>query len=204
MLQTTSLKSQPMQLASIRAKARFLTWQELVLAIAGGITLAGLGQILGRMGHLAWPVPMSGSIFMALPRTVILLTILLRVDRFGVLTIVGISEVATKFAMVGGGMWPMALIVPLLANIAGDMIWTGMRQLRSQTMSLILTGGALCGARMLIALSCWSILQLSFSETFNSRLGLVLMVIVVINIVLGMIAGVLVKLMKYEGRGSSK
>ena len=53
MLQTTLLNSQKLTLAGVRGKINFLTWQELVFAIAGGIALVGVGPLLGRMFHLA-------------------------------------------------------------------------------------------------------------------------------------------------------
>jgi len=199
MLQTTLLNSQKLTLAGVRGKINFLTWQELVFAIAGGIALVGVGPLLGRMFHLVWPVPMSGSIITALPRTIILLVILLRVNSFGALTVAGIAEVSTKLATGIGGWWPMALVVPLLAGVAGDIIWWYLRQLPSRKLGLILTGGSLCGARVLIALFFWTLLQRPISSAPN-HLALTLGCIVVINIVFGMVAGVLVGIK--SGKGS--
>ena len=151
MLRTTLLNSQGPALAGIKAKTGFLTWRELAFVVAGGIALAGVGPLLGRTFHLAWPVPMSVSIITALPRAFILLVILLRIDRFGALTVAGIAEVSTKLAAGFIGWWPMSLVVPILAGVAGDLIWWYLQQLPSRNLSLILTGGALCGARVLVA-----------------------------------------------------
>jgi len=191
MLRTTFLNPRQPTIASIKEKVNFLTWRELAFAVAGGIALAGVGQLLGRTFHLVWPVPMSGSIAAALPRAVILLVILLRIDRFGALTFAAIAEVSTKLAAGFIGWWPMSLVVPLLAGVAGDLIWWYLRQLPSRRLSLVLTGGSLCGVRVLIALLFWTVLMRSISgggEHLASTLGC----IVVINIVLGMVAGLLV------------
>ncbi|MBA7631903.1 hypothetical protein ES703_39440 [subsurface metagenome] len=191
MLRTNFLNQRQLTLAGIRGKFDLLTWRELVFAVAGGIALAGVGHLLGRTFHLAWPVPMSGSIITALPRAFILLVILLRIDRFGALTVAGIAEVSTKLAAGFIGWWPMSLIVPLLAGVAGDLIWWYLRQLPSRRLSLILTGGSLCGARILLALSFWTLLMRPISGG-GQHLAPAVGSIVVINIVLGMVAGLLV------------
>ncbi|MCK4291908.1 MAG: hypothetical protein KAY65_01825 [Planctomycetes bacterium] len=191
MLQTTFLKQGQLALRGVRAKIDLLTWRELAFVLVGGIALAGVGQLLGRTFHLAWPVPMSGSIAAALPRAFILLVILLRVDRFGALTVAGIAEVSTKLAAGFVGWWPMSLVVPLLAAVAGDVIWQYLRHLPSRRLSLILTGGSLCGARVLLALFFWTFLRLPVSQA-GTHLALTLGCIVVINVVLGMVAGLLV------------
>jgi hypothetical protein len=191
MLRTTSLNSRHLTLRDIGSKINLLTWRELAFAVIGGIALAGVGQLLGRTFHLAWPVPMSGSIITSLPRAFILLVILLRIDRFGALTVAGIAEVSTKLAAGFIGWWPMSLVVPLLAGVAGDLIWQYLRQLQSQKLSLILTGGSLCGARILLALSFWVLLMRPISGT-GEHLALTVGGIVVINVVLGMVAGLLI------------
>lgn len=191
MLPTTLLNSQRLTLTSVREKIKFLTWQELAFAVAGGIALAGIGPLLGRTFHLIWPVPMSGSIAAALPRAFILLVILLRIDRFGALTVAGIAEVSTKLAVGFIGWWPMSLVVPLLAAVAGDLIWQYLRHVSPRRLSLILTGGSLCGARILLALSFWTLLMQPISGG-GEHLALTVGSIVIVNIVLGMVAGLLV------------
>ena len=201
MLRTTFLSPRPLTLAALKSKSNLLTWRELAFVIIGGIALAGVGHLLGRTFHLAWPAPMSGSIAAALPRTVILLVILLRIDRFGALTIAGVAEVSTKLAAGFIGYWPMSIVVPLLAGIAGDLIWQYFRQQPSRRLSLILTGGGLCGARILLALSFWTLLMRPISGESN-HLTLTLGCIVVINIALGMVAGLLVGKSVKIGKGS--
>ena len=201
MLRTTFLSPRPLTLAALKSKSNLLTWRELAFAIIGGIALAGVGHLLGRTFHLAWPVPMSGSIAAALPRTVILLVILLRINRLGVLTIAAIAEVSTRLAAGFVGWWPMSLFVPLLAGVAGDLIWWHLRHLPSRRLSLILTGGSLCGARILLALFFWTLLMRPISGASN-HLILTLGCIVVINIALGMVAGSLVGKSVGPGKGS--
>jgi hypothetical protein len=191
MLRTNLLSSWHLAVTAVRSKVKLLTRQELAFAVVGGIALAGISQLLGRTFHLLWPVPMSGSIVVALPRAIVLLIILLRTDRFGALTIAGIAEVSTKLSVGFIGSWPMSLMVPLLAGVAGDFIWWNLRRLPSRRLSLILTGGSLCGARMLIALSFWTFLPRPITTTLEYLIP-VLGGIVVINIVLGMVAGLLV------------
>jgi len=190
MLRTTLSGPGQLTLAGIRTKFNLLTWRELAFAAIGGIALAGVGQLLGRMFHLAWPVPMSGSVITALPRTFILLVILLRIDRFGALTIAGIAEVSTKLAAGFVGWWPMSMLVPVLAGVAGDLIWYYLRHLPSRRLSLVLTGGSLCGARILLALSFWALLMRPISGP-NEHLTLTVGGIILINIVLGLVAGLL-------------
>jgi len=198
-----TILSNPRQLtvAGIRGKSNFLTWRELAFAVIGGIALAGVSQLLGRMFHLVWPIPMSGSIITAFPRAIILLVILLRVNRFGALTIAGIAEVSTKFAAGFSGWWPMSLLVPLLAGVAGDLIWWYLQRLPSRKISLVLTGGGLCVARVLIALSFWTLLRLQIDHA-GEQLVLTLGSIFVINAVLGMAAGLLVSKSLKQGKSS--
>jgi len=191
MLRTTSLNPKQLTMAGIREKSNFLSWRELVFAIIGGIALAGIGQLLGRTFHLAWPVPISGSLITALPRTFILLVILLRIDRLGALTTAGIAEVSTKLAAGFIGYWPMSIVVPILAGIAGDLIWYYFRQHPSRKLGLVLTGGSLCGARIFLALSFWTLLMRPVSQA-GGHLALTVGGIAVINVVLGMTAGLLV------------
>ena len=190
MLRTTFLNPQQFRAAAIKERVGFLTWRELAFAVIGGIALAGVGQFLARTFHLAWPVPMSGSIITALPRAFILLVILLRVDRFGALTVAGIAEVSARLAIGAVGFWPMSLLVPVLAGFAGDLLWQYLRNLSSRRLSLTLTGGCLCGARILLALSCWILMMRPIAET-GRHLALTVGGIVVINVVSGMAAGLL-------------
>ena len=176
---------------SAKAGASFLTWRKLMLIAGAGVASAAIGQVLGRPLHLAWPIPASGSIITALPRTVILLAVLLGVKRFGALTAAGVAEVGAKLAFGGAVMWPMALIAPLLGNLAGDLLWYSLRRLPARRIRLMLTGAALCAARVLVALFFWSLLIPALSRA-PENLRSLLVCIVAINIALGAIAGFLV------------
>lgn len=190
MLRTSLLNPRQLTLSGVREKIGLFTWRELAFAIAGGIALAGISQFLGRTFHIAWPAPMSGSIITALPRTFILLVILLRIDRFGALTVASIAEVSTKLAAGFIGYWPMSILVPVLAGVLGDIIWQYFRQQSSQRLSVVLTGGSLCGVRILLALSFWVILMRPMSQA-GGHLALTVGGIAIINIASGMAAGLL-------------
>jgi len=191
MLRTIFLSPRQLTPAGVPGKINLLTRRELVFAVAGGIAMAGVGQLLGRTFHLVWPVPMSGSIAAALPRAFILLVILLRINKFGALTAAAITEVSTRLAMGFTGWWPMSIVVPLLAGALGDAIWWYLRHIPSPGLRLILTGGSVCGARVLIALFFWGLLMRPISAA-DEHLALTLGCIIVINVVLGMTAGLLV------------
>jgi hypothetical protein len=191
MLRTTILSPGHSASTAVRSRLNLMSWRELLFVIVGGVALAGVGQLLGRTFHLAWPVPMSGSIAAALPRAFILLVILLRVNRFGALTIASIAEVSTKLSFGFIGFWPMSLVVPVLAGVAGDLLWQYLRNIPSRKLSLVLTGGALCGARILIALFFWTVLMRPVSQT-GPHLTLIFGSIIAINVLLGMTAGLLV------------
>ena len=190
MLRTMFLNPKQTTLVAVKKRFEFLTWRELAIVVIAGIALAGIGQFLGRMVHLAWPVPMSGSVITALPRAFILLVILLRLHRFGALTVTAIAEVTTRLTIGFVGFWPMSLVVPVLAGFAGDLVWQYLRNLPSRRLSLILTGAFLCTARILLALSCWILLMRPIAETGGHLLGTTAG-IVAINVVSGMAAGLL-------------
>ncbi len=188
MIRASFLNPRRLALPSVRAGIGFLTWRKLMLVGAAGVASAALGQVLGRTFHLVWSIPASGSIIVALPRAIILLVILLRVNRFGALTAASVVEIGTKLAFGVGGMWPMALIAPLMGNLAGDLLWYSLRRLPVRRIRLMLTGATLCAARVLVALFFWSILRPALSQA-PENLGSLLVCIVAVNMVLGAIAG---------------
>ena len=167
-----------------------LSAQGLLVVIAAGIASAAIGHFGGRLVHALWPIPMSGSIAVALPRTILLLIVLLRVDRFGALTTAGVAEVGAKLAL-GGGLSPWFLVVPVLGNLAGDVLWASLRSSGGQRARLVVTGGGLCGARVLGAMVFWSLLGWGLHRSAD-RTGTLLVCIVGINVALGMVGGFLV------------
>lgn len=192
MLHVTSLNLRKAAIDTVKSKVDLLIWQDFAFAIAGGIALVVFGRFLGRMFHLMWPVPMSGSLAAALPRAIVLLIILLRTKRFGMLTVAGIIEVSASLSVGFVGWWPMSLLVPLLSGVAGDLIWRNLKKLPSRKAGLILTGGSICGVRMLIALFFWTVLPRPISSTAPEYLTAILGSIIIANIILGMLAGLLV------------
>lgn len=191
MTRASFVNSSQVAVSGVRPRAGFLTWRELLMVAVAGVFLAASSQIFGRVFHLAWAIPMSGSIIMALPRAIILLVLLLRVNRFGALTAAAVAEIGTRSAFGIGGMWPIFLIAPLAGNLAGDLLWYWLRRLSVQRVKLVLTGATLCAARVLVALFFWSLLKPAIWKAPESLASL-LVCIVAINIVLGAIAGFVV------------
>ena len=185
------LNPRRLALPGVAVRARALTWRNVILIGAAGIASAVIGQLLGRTLHLAWPIPGSGSILAALPRAVILLAILLRVNRFGALTAAAVAEIGAKLAFGVGGMWPMSLIAPLLGNLAGDVMWSQLRRRPALRVRRVLTGAALCTARVLVAVLLWSLIRAALSRAPEGLVA-ALACIVGANVALGMIAGFLV------------
>lgn len=167
---------------------RCLSTRELMLAVAGGIASAALGQVLGRTVHLALPLPMSGSVVVALPRAVVLLVVLARIDRFGALTVAGLAEGAAKFGLGLGGVPGLSQLTPVLAGLAGDLAWSVLRPVLGRPVRLILSGAALSGARVLAALAFLALVRVPLQTGFQ-RAGWLLWSIIAVNVVLGMAAG---------------
>ena len=189
MMQKGTLHSHEVTLP-LRPATGLLSARELLLVVAAGIASAVIGHFGGRAVHALWPIPMSGSIAVALPRAIILLAVLLRVDRFGALTTAGVAEVGAKLAL-GGGLSPWFLVVPVLGNLAGDVLWASLRSSTGRRARLVLTGGGLCGARVLGAMVFWGLLGWGLHRSAD-RTGALLVCIVGINVVLGMVGGLVV------------
>jgi len=204
MTQTDLLHTGRSALPRAAAAGRFLGWRTLVLACGAGVASAAVGQVLGRSVHLAWPIPASGSVVAALPRALILLALLTRVNRFGVLTAAALAEAGTRLALGTGAMWPISVAGPVLGNLAGDVLWHGLRALPLRPVRLMLTGAGLCAARVLIALAGWSVLGPMLLKVYPG-LGRVHVGIVAINVVAGVIGGLVIGLPRRGARvGSEK
>lgn len=143
-------------------KQGFLDTRALVLAALGGVTSAVLGRLLGRALHVAMPMPMLGSVAAALPRAVVLLLILCRVRRRGILTAAGVAEAVAGLGL--GGAFPMSVLSPLAGGIAGDLAWLATRFLPSDRARLVFAGGVLCGARVLAVLAVLALVRVPVSE----------------------------------------
>jgi len=188
MMRTGTFASWRVAASDVLTRARFLTGREVLLAAIAGVASAVISQFAGRAMHAAWPIPASGSLVTALPRAVILLALLARVNRFGVLTTAAVAELAAKAALGGVGAMPWSLAVPVIGNLAGDVAWAGLRGLPSRSLRLILTGACLCTARVLAALLFWSL----FLATARRSLGPVHGLIVAANAISGLLGGLIV------------
>jgi len=188
MMRTQTLTSWRLAALNPTNKTRALAAQHLLLAIVAGLASAVINQLGGRVLHAVWPIAASGSLVTALPRAIILMALLVRVNRFGVLTAAGLAEVAAKVAMGGIGPMPWALTVPILGNLAGDLAWTGLGSLRSQHLRASLAGGCLCAARVLAALLFWAV----FLAATQRGLAPVHWLFIGANMVLGATAGAIV------------
>ena len=161
-----------------------------MLATMAGAASAAIGFILGRTIHLAIPIPMFGSLLAALPRTAILLVVLVRINRFGTLVTAGFAEVIVKMALGLGGTLPLAMITPIMAGLAGEAAWFGLSPLKIKNMRLLLTGGALSGSRILVSLLLLFLLRVPANMMWNKG-ALFIGIIIAINVVLGIVAGLI-------------
>lgn len=190
MIRASLLNLRRWAMPGVKAATSLPTWRELMLIGAAGVASAAISQVLGRTLHLTWSLPASGSILATLPRAIILLVLLTRVNRFGALTAAGVAEIGAKLAFGAGGMWPMALIAPLLGNFTGDLLWTSLRRLEARRARLMMTGAGLCAARVSAALVLWSLLR-PVAAKAPQHLASWVVCIVAINAGLGLAAGFL-------------
>jgi len=170
---------------------RNLGWfdtRALMAAAAGGVAAAVVGRALGRAVGLAVPVPMAGSVAATLPRAIILLVVLARVRRPGVLTLAAVVEAAVGVALGFGGMMPLSVVSPVAAGLAGDLAWTAAHPVRGERLRLALAGVALAGGRVAAALAMVALLRVPMLQAVGPA---VLGGIVAVNAVLGGAAGVL-------------
>ncbi len=159
----------------------------LMAAAAGGVAAAVVGRALGRAVGLAVPVPMAGSLAATLPRAIILLVVLARVRRPGVLTLAGTVEAAVGFVLGLGGMVPLSVMSPVAAGVAGDLTWRATRPVRGERLRLAMAGAVLAGARVVVALGVFMLLRVPMLQAVGP---LVLGSIVAANAGLGVAAGV--------------
>jgi len=166
------------------------SYRELVIVILVGVASALLGPLLGRALRGWSSIPTLGSIAVALPRALVLLVMLRRVSHFGALTAAAVAEIGAKLFLGLGGLAPMFIAAPLVAGLAGDLIWTGLGRVAPGRVRLMLTGAGLCAARVLAALILWSLLGPALSKAANCPASWAAG-IVAINAGLGLTAGFL-------------
>jgi len=164
-----------------------LDTRALMAAAAGGVAAAVVGRAIGRAVHLVVPIPMAGSLAAALPRAIILLVVLARVRRPGVLTLAGLVEVAADFALGFGGMMPLSVMTPVVAGLVGDLAWMATRPVWGERLRLALAGAALAGTRVAAALVLFVLLRVPMLQAVGPA---VLGGMVAANALLGVAAGV--------------
>ena len=173
------------------SRLQLLGYRQALLAIAAGVACAAISQLFGRTLHWVWPIPTFGSIAAAFPRAVVLLVLVSRTRRLGVLTTAAAAEIGAKFALGSAVMWPVAIFAPIMGNLAGDALWAVLRDNSRRSAVLALVGAGLCGARILAALVFWSLLRPALADAPHN-IGLLLAVILATNVTLGMLAGCVV------------
>jgi len=134
--------------------------RDLLLVAAAGIAAAWTGQLLGRPARLGLGMPLVGSLAVTLPRALVLLLVLARVKRPGVLTGAAVCEVLSRAAMGVPGLGLMAAVVPIMGGVLADLAWNGTAVWRSAGARLAVTGAVLSGTRVLAA---WALLVLLMS-----------------------------------------
>jgi hypothetical protein len=170
-----------------------------MLATAGGVASAAIGFVLGRTVHLAVPLPMSGSLVAALPRAVILLVVLARIDRFGALTLAGVAEVAAKLGLGLGGAFPLSVVAPIAAGIAADAAWWALKRLPTRRARLAICGGVLASTRVLSVVVLLVLVRVPIPAA-PRRGGWIVWALVGANVLLGVIAGFLASAIAAELR----
>jgi len=176
---------------------RFLHFdtRELVLAAVAGVASAAIGHVLGRSVRMFVPVPMVGSLLAAVPRSVILLVVQAHMKRFGALTLAGTAEALIALGL--GGMFPVSVLAPLVSGLAADGIWSLLRFGTGGRFALVVSGGVLCGTRVLTAFLV--LIAARMPVVTGPRFVMVLLGgIVVANVILGILSGLLAYIISRE------
>jgi len=146
------------RLASPYARsARLSVVRDILFVAAAGVVVAAISQFLGRPVRLGLGMPLVGSLAVTLPRALVLLLVLARVRRPGVLTGAAVCEVLSRAAMGAPGLGLMAVAAPIVGGVLADLAWRGAGGWRLAGARLAVTGAVLSGARVLAA---WALLVL--------------------------------------------
>ncbi len=164
----------------------WLTTRMLVTAAAAGVASAVLLRVIGRTVHLVVPVPLSGKMVAAIPRTLLLLVVLARVRRPGILTLAGVVEAG--MALVLGGMFPLSILIPVVGGLVADGCWLLSRPLRGERLRLGLVGFTLAGTQAVTVVAFLWAVGVPAAKVLGAT---VLGSIVAANAVLGLVAGLL-------------
>jgi len=164
--------------------------RDLLLVAASGFAAACIGYLLGRPVRLGLGVPLVGSVFASLPRTLMLLLVLARMNRLGAFTGAAACEVLARVGMGMPGLGPMAAIAPIAAGISADLAWSATRRWRSVKARLILAGAVLAGVRVLTAWALMAVFVLPARGTAGPAASMA-SAVVGLNVLLGGAAGLL-------------
>lgn len=189
------------RLVSQEAHARAIPiLRAILLVAAAGFVAAWVGPLLGRHVRVGLAMPLVGSVVATLPRALILLMVLWRVNRTGVLTAAAVAEVLARFAMGAPGLLPMALVVPVLAAAVADAVWQGTKGWQKVGLRLAVTGAVLAGTRVATAwiLLAWAIL---LPQGMRMPTTATCCAIVAVNVLLGTAAGMLVAWLRHYRSG---
>ncbi len=187
---------EPAVLESDLAKVR-----EIMLVVMTGVFAFIISLFFGRgaraLGLMLMFVP---SLFVALPRCWVLLSLRAHTRTFGALTGAGIVEALCLFS--SGGISPLPLVVPVVSALCADILWIRLSRKKGRTTAAI-SGGVLAATRVGCAILLWNILWTHPSMALVPS-GKVLVLIVCGNFVLGALAGAVVAgtLRKFPKPGS--
>jgi len=164
--------------------------RDLLLVAVAGLLCAWIGQLLGRHVRVGLAMPLVGSAAAAMPRALILLMVLWRVNRTGVLTAAAVAEVLTRLTVGVPGLLPTGLVVPVLAATVADAVWRGTSGWHESRLRLAVTGAVLAGTRVAAA---WLLLALVTLPPGMRMPGTATCcAVLVVNTLLGIGAGIVV------------
>jgi len=175
--------------------------RDTLLIAAAGFVAAWVGPLLGRHVRVGLAMPLAGSVVATLPRALIVLMVLWRVNRTGVLTATAIARVLAGLTMGVPGLLPMALVVPVVAAAVADALWRGTKGWHNVWLRLAATGGVLAGTRVATA---WMLLVWAIFPPQGMRMPATATccAIMAVNVLLGAAAGTFVAgLRRYRSGG---
>jgi len=174
--------------------------RDILLVAAAGFVAAWVGPLLGRHLRVGLAMPLVGSVVATLPRALILLMVLWRVNRTGVLTAAAVAEVLARLTMGVPGLLPTALVVPVLAAGVADGVWWGTKGWHKVWLRLAVTGAVLAGTRVVVAwmLLVWAIF---LPQGMRMPTTATCCAIVTVNVLMGTAAGMVVAWLRHYRSG---
>jgi hypothetical protein len=165
--------------------------RDFLLVAAAGMAAACIGHLLGRPARMGLGMPLVGSPFASLPRVLVLLGVLARVNRVGAFTGAAVCEVLAHVGLGVPGLGPMAASAPVAAGIVADLAWNAATRWRFASVRLMLTGAVLSGTRVLAA---WALMALLVfpARGISGPATRMALAVVGVDVLLGAAAGLLV------------